>query len=170
MKTTSVNICWSPGHHAGHQAVTGWTQLTARPALSALILVQQLLHMSTMAWGWGCMYCVKVIFTWPLLYESCLYPEESQQDHIYIFNSNQINTILKQYVFREVHYSQILPLSFQSYQTPPSTYLKHKYPNVPDLPIYIPSSASPLPRSPLSCPIVPPGCRMWWAPICPPST
>ena len=123
-KTTSVSVGCSPGHHAGHQAVTGWTQLTARPALSVLMLVQQLLHVSTMEWEWGETCCVKIVFTWPLLHDSCPYPEESQQDHVNIVNSNQFKAILKQYVFREVHQSEILPLSFQSCQTPPSTYVK----------------------------------------------
>ena len=44
-----------------------------------------------------------VIPTWLLLHDSSLYPEESQQDHIYIFSSNQIKAILKQCVFREAH-------------------------------------------------------------------
>ena len=61
-KTASVRVGWSPGHHAGHQAVTGWTQLTARPALSVLILVQQLLHVSTVEWGGGDMLCKDSIY------------------------------------------------------------------------------------------------------------
>ena len=44
-----------------------------------------------------------VTLTWPLLHDISLYPEESQQDHLYFFSSDQIKAILKQCVFREAH-------------------------------------------------------------------
>ena len=101
--------------------VTGWVQLTSRPPLSGLMLDQQLLHMSTMEWDRSQGYCGNVLFTWSPLQDSSLYPEESQQDHIYIFNSYQIKALFKQHVFREAYWSEILPLRVQSYQTPPLT-------------------------------------------------
>ena len=124
--------------------------------------------MSTMEWDRSQGYCENVLFTWSPLQDSSLYPEESQQDHIYIFSSNQIKATLKQSwniwiidVFKEAPWSEILPLRDQSCQMPPSISLKHKQPIFPDFSIYIHSSGSPLPRSPLSCPLVPPEYRVW---------
>ena len=81
-------------------------------------------------WGYC---CVNIIFTLSLLHDSSLYPEESQQDHNYIFSSNQIKAILKQSwniwkinVFEEAPWSEILPLRDRLCQMPPSISLKHK--------------------------------------------
>ena len=69
---------------------------------------------------------------------------------------------------KKPHWSEILPLRDQLYQIPPSTSLKHKEQTVPDLSVYIHSSQSPLPKSPLSCCFIPPEYRVWVSTNLPP--